>query len=438
MRIAVFGLGYVGCVSAACFARQGHDVVGVDTSSVKVDLINAGRTPVLESGLGALIDQQRSAKRLSATTDGAAAVAASDLSMICVGTPSASNGSLSLDAIERVALSIGAALPTCERRHTVVLRSTVLPGTSERVVLPLLESASGLRADEDFGIAVNPEFMREGAAVADFDDPPKTVIGELSPASGDPLAKLYEELQAPIFRVPLRVAETIKYADNAFHALKIAFANELGAFCQAFAVDSHEVMDVFLADRKLNISEAYLRPGFAFGGSCLPKDLRALVHAAQRADLELPLLKSILPSNDRHLRRTADVILALGRRRVGLLGLAFKPGIDDLRESPLVALAETLVGKGYDLRIYDPAVAVSRLVGANKEHMVEHLPHLSDLMVERVDELLAHAEVCVVGAATPEAVRAIAAARDLYVIDLVRLPDAAQRRGEEGYVGVAW
>jgi GDP-mannose 6-dehydrogenase len=438
VRIALFGLGYVGCVSAACFVRRGHHVVGVDTNPTKVDLVNAGGSPVLEPGLAELVHEGKASGRLSATSDAHAAVTTSDMSMVCVGTPSASNGSPSLDAIERVASSIGAALPDCRQRHTVVIRSTVLPGTTERVVLPLLEGESGLRADQDFDLACNPEFLREGAAIADFDDPPKTVVGELRPGSGDAVVALYAGLEAPLFRLPLRVAETVKYADNAFHALKIAFANELGAVCRAFEIDSHDVMKAFLADRKLNISEAYLRPGFAFGGSCLPKDLRALIYAARRADVELPLLESVLPSNERHLRRTVDVVLALGRKRIGLLGLAFKPGIDDLRESPLVELAETLVGKGYDLRIYDPAVSVSRLVGANRAYVAEHLPHLSELLIDSADDVLDHAEVCVVGAASPEAVEAIARVDGRHIVDLVRLPDAEERRGGERYVGVAW
>lgn len=437
MKVAVFGLGYVGSVSAACLARQGHTVVGVDTNESKVGDVNQGRAPVLEPGLGELITAETVAGRLSATTDAAFAVGASDVSMICVGTPSAPNGSLSLDAVRRVARSIGAAL-SADRRHTVVVRSTVLPGTTEHVVVPELEGASGLRAGTGFGVGVNPEFLREGVAVADFGDPPKTVIGQLDDASGDDVEALYEGLDAPRFRTPLHVAEMVKYADNAFHALKIAFANEIGTFCRAVGVDSHEVMDVFLADRRLNISEAYLRPGFAFGGSCLPKDLRAVVHAARRADLALPLLESILPSNEEHLKRTVDVILALGRKRVGLLGLAFKPGIDDLRESPLVELAETLIGKGYDLRIHDSAVSLSRLVGANREYVAEHLPHLADLLVDTVEELVDHAEVCVVGTISSESARAVASAAGLHVIDLVRLADARERRGEERYVGVAW
>jgi len=413
-------------------------VIGVDTNPKKVDLVTAGATPVLEPGLGELISAEVAAGRLSATTDAVGAVAASEYSIVCVGTPSASAGGLSLDAVERVASSLGAGLRASPERHTVVVRSTVLPGTTEDVVLPALERASGLEAGRDFGLAVNPEFLREGTALADFEDPPKTVIGELDSASGELVAALYEPLSAPIFRVPLRVAEMAKYVDNAYHATKIAFANEIGALCRVLGIDSYEVMAPFLADRKLNISEAYLRPGFAFGGSCLPKDLRALVHVARHADLQLPLLENVLPSNARHLQRTIEVVLSLGRRRVGLVGLAFKPSTDDLRESPLVALAEALLGKGYDLRIYDPAVSLSRLVGANREYILEHLPHLSDLLVEDVEQVLEHAEVCVVAADSAEAVEAIARADDRHVVDLVRLPNAAARRGEDGYIGVAW
>jgi GDP-mannose 6-dehydrogenase len=438
VKVAVFGLGYVGCVSAAALAQRGHDVIGVDTNPTKVDAIADGRTPVLEPGLEQLFELGHANGRLRATADPSQAVSMSDISMVCVGTPSAPNGSLNLDAIERVASAIGSALPVARPGHTVAIRSTVLPGTTENVVVPLLEQASGLVAGTDFRVVMNPEFLREGSALADFDDPPKTVIGEHRPGAGHEIVRLYDELSAPVFRVPLRVAEAVKYVDNAFHALKIVFANEIGAFCKALDVDSYDVIEPFLADRKLNISDAYLRPGFAFGGSCLPKDLRALLYAARRADLELPLLESILPANEQHLRRTIDVILALGKRRIGILGLAFKPGIDDLRESPLVELAETLIGKGFDIRIHDEAVAVSRLVGANREYMDEHLPHLADLMVETVDEAVDHAEVCVVGARSADAIRAVAAKRDLHVFDLVRLPDSAERRREETYVGVAW
>jgi GDP-mannose 6-dehydrogenase len=438
MRIAMFGLGYVGCVSAACLARRGHNVLGVDVNPRKVDMVNGGLAPVVEPGLAELIEEQAASGRLSATVDHTGAIRAADVSIVCVGTPSASNGRPNLDALERVAGSIGEALSGSERRLTVVVRSTVAPGTTEELVIPRIERSSGLRAGSDFGVVVNPEFLREGSAIDDFDGPAKTVIGELDSASGDVVAALYEGLPAPLFRVPLRVAEMAKYVDNAFHAVKIAFANEIGVLCRSSGIDSHELMPSFLADRKLNISEAYLRPGFAFGGSCLPKDLRALMYAARRADLNLPLLESVLPSNDRHIARTVDVVLSLGRLPVGILGLAFKPGIDDLRESPLVELAEWLIGKGYDLRIYDPAVSISRLVGANREYMSEHLPHLSELLVESVEDLLEHAQVCIVGASSPEAAKALAHADGRQIIDLVRLPDAAARRGGERYVGVAW
>ena len=438
MKVAVFGLGYVGCVSAACLAERGHDVVGVDVSSRKVELVAEGRSPVLEPGLPELVAEQVAAGRLRATTEPGEALAQAEISMICVGTPSSRGGGQDLQALERVARSIGEQLPKGGPRHTVVVRSTVLPGTTEGTVVPRVVSASGRTLGADLGVAVNPEFLREGSAIADFGAPPKTVVGESDRDSGEPVAALYDGIDAPLFRLPLRTAELVKYVDNAFHALKIAFANEIGVLARDAGIDSHDLMSVFVADRKLNISDAYLRPGFAFGGSCLPKDLRALVHRARQSELELPLLESILPANQRHLERTLDVVLSLGRRRVAMLGLAFKPGIDDLRESPLVELAERLVGKGYELKIFDRAVSVSRLVGANREYMLEHLPHLSELMVETAEEALADAEVCIVGAASSEAVQALAAIDDRHVLDLVRLPDASSRRGEDLYVGVAW
>jgi GDP-mannose 6-dehydrogenase len=319
-----------------------------------------------------------------------------------------------------------------------VIRSTTIPGTCEGIIAPLLERASGLQVGAEVGLAVNPEFMREGTSVEDFNNPPKTVVGGVDEVSAGVAASVYDDLNAPLFTLPVRVAEMVKYADNAFHALKIGFANELGVACRAFGIDSHEVMRVFCADEKLNISPAYLRPGFAFGGSCLSKDLRALLHAARHADLELPILESILPSNERHLQRTVELVVSLGRRRVGILGLAFKHGTDDLRESPLAELAERLLGKGFDLRIFDPAVSLSRLVGANREFVESRLPHLSTLLVDSAEELLRHAEVCVVGALTPEAVRHLASERERYLVDLVRLPDASERREADRYLGIAW
>ncbi|MBX6382560.1 MAG: nucleotide sugar dehydrogenase [Microbispora sp.] len=438
MKISVFGLGYVGCVSAACLAARGHEVVGVDVNPVKVDLINAGTAPVVEERIGELTKQVVAEGRLRATHDVRAAVEASEVSLVCVGTPSAPNGSLSTVYLERVAREIGEALAGLERWHTVVFRSTMLPGTCENLLVPILEKASGRTAGVDFGVAVNPEFLREGSSVRDFFEPPKTVIGQLDEASGDVVAALYEGLPGEVFRVPVAVAEMTKYADNAFHGLKISFANELGAICRALGLDSHQVMDVFLADTKLNISPAYLRPGFAFGGSCLPKDLRGLVYAARQADVSVPLLSHILPSNEEHLRRAFDLVAGTGRRRIGLFGLSFKPGTDDLRESPLVELAERLLGKGYDLRIYDANVTLSRLIGANRDYIESRLPHLGQLLTNSAEDVLAHAEVCVVGCKDPAVLNALEHAGDRIVIDLVRLPDAAARRAQPEYMGLGW
>jgi GDP-mannose 6-dehydrogenase len=438
VKISVFGLGYVGCVSAACFAARGHEVVGVDTNPLKLELLRKGEVPVLEPGLAEMVTATVADGRLTVTADGWSAVHATDLSLICVGTPSNGNGSLDVAALERVATTVGEALGEIDHRHTVVVRSTVLPGTTESRVRPLLEDASQQVAGRDFGLAVNPEFLREGSSVADFAEPPKTVVGELDEASGEPLAALYEGTPGPFFRVPIGVAELVKYVDNAFHALKIAFANEIGAVSRAFDLDSHEVMRIFRSDTKLNVSPAYLTPGFSFGGSCLPKDLRALVHAARRADLDLPLLENVLPSNERHLQRSIELITALGRRRVGMFGLSFKPETDDLRESPLVELSEYLLGKGYELKIYDPGVSLARLVGANREYIDSRIPHLSTLLSSSVDEVMGHAEVCVIGAARPETIEALASSNGRRIVDLARLPNAADLREGANYVGIAW
>ena len=439
VNISIFGLGYVGCVSAACFADRGHQVIGVDANPSKVEMVTAGRAPVVEERIGELTAAVVASGALRATTNAAEAVHGSDVSLVCVGTPSAPDGSLSTEYLERVCEDIGHALATKTERHVVVFRSTMVPGTCEHVLMPILENASGKRAGTDFGVCVNPEFLREGTSVRDFNDPPKTVVGESDAVSGDLVMSLYEGLSGPRFRVPVRVAEMTKYVDNSFHGLKVGFANEIGAICQALDLDSHEVMEIFLADTKLNISTAYLKPGFAFGGSCLPKDLRAIVHTARSRNVEVPILANVLASNDAHLRRTLDIVMKTGRKRVGIFGLSFKPGTDDLRESPLVELAERLIGKGYDIKVYDANVALSHLMGANREYIAEHLPHIAELLTGSVEEVMDHAEICIAGTKEPEVVEAISRANGrLTVIDLVRLPDAAKRRDDVRYYGVGW
>ncbi|TWF78973.1 GDP-mannose 6-dehydrogenase [Pseudonocardia hierapolitana] len=436
--LSVVGLGYVGCVSAACFAARGHDVVGVDVDEHKAELLRSGRSPIVEERINEIVADGVRSGRLRIVADTQAAVSATDVTLVCVGTPSAPNGSLSTVFLERACADIGAALAAKRSWHVVVFRSTMTPGTCEGLLVPALERASGKRAGVDFGVCINPEYLREGTSVRDFESPPKTVVGESDPRSGDVVMGLYEGMPGPRFRVSIAVAEMSKYVDNSFHALKVAFGNEIGAVCRAAGLDSHQVMDVFLADTKLNISPAYLRPGFAFGGSCLPKDLRALVHTARRHDVDVPLLANVIPANDAHLRRAVDLVVACGRRRVALMGLSFKPGTDDLRESPLVELAERLIGKGYDLRIYDANVSVSRLVGANREHIAEHLPHIGQLLTDDLDEVLAHAEVFIVGSAAPEIAVAMTGIDDRAVVDLVRMADADTRRGSANYVGIGW
>lgn len=438
-RIAVFGLGYVGCVSAACFAERGHEVVGVDVSPDKVEMVASGRTPIVEERIGDVIAEVVASGRLRATTSAAEAVAATDVALVCVGTPSDFSGGISTQYLERVAEEIGEAIAALDgRRYTVILRSTMLPGTCEERVVPLLERASGLTAGADFGVAVNPEFLREGSSVRDFYDPPKTVIGEIDAASGDAVAALYEGLPGPVYRVPIRVAEMTKYADNGFHALKVGFANEIGAVCRALGVDSHAVMDIFRSDTKLNISPAYLKPGYAFGGSCLPKDLRAILHAARHNDVDVPILANVLPSNERVVERAFRMVEAAGNRRVGLFGLSFKPGTDDLRESPLVELAERLVGRGYDILIYDGHVALSRLQGANRAYVAAHIPHLERLLGSSAEAVSAHGETLVVGASPPEVLEALGRVEGKSIVDLVRFAGSDTLEPLDSYSGIAW
>src|SRR5437867_3567329 len=421
MRVSVFGLGYVGCVTASCVSRAGHEVIGVDIDAEKVAAVNAGTPPVVDPGLGELLAELVGAHRLRATVSAAEAVRQTDVGLICVGTPGRANGQLGVAALERIGQEIGQALAGRTEPYTVVLRSTVLPGTTERVLIPALRAGAGRELACQLRVAVNPEFMREGSSLRDFAHPPFTLVGSDDAETASVLRALYADVAAPFVHTAVRTAEMVKYVSNAFHALKVCFANEIGDVCAALGADAHEVMRVFLMDRKLNVSEAYLRPSYAFGGSCLPKDLRALMHAARTVDVSLPLLSAILPSNDGQIRRAVETVLETRKRRIGVVGLAFKPGTDDLRESPMVALIEALIGKGCDVRVLDPNVAVARLVGANRRYIEEEIPHIASLMCESVEAMLDHAEVLVIGSASEEARRALAASRPEHiVVDLTR------------------
>lgn len=402
MKVSVFGLGYVGAVSAGCLAQEGHEVIGVDRARTKVELINAGQSPIIEAEIGEIIAAGVRAGRLRAMQDPVQAIRETDLSFVCVGTPSQVNGNLDLTYIRRVCEEIGLSLKSKAARHTIVIRSTILTGTMRRVVIPILEEYSGKEAGIGFGVCNNPEFLREGSAVMDFKFPAKTIIGELDQASGDMLAALYAKLDAPLIRTDLETAEMVKYIDNSWHALKIAFANEIGNLCKSLAVDGHRAMEMFCLDKKLNISAAYLSPGFAFGGSCLPKDLRALAYMAKLQDLELPILSSILRSNELQVIRGLQLIMEKGHTRIGVLGFSFKAGTDDLRESPMIEIIERLAGKGYDLRIYDKNVQMAKLVGANRDFILNHIPHVSRLMVDDIDAVLKHAETIVIGNKDPD------------------------------------
>jgi len=437
MKICVMGLGYVGTVAAGCLAQEGHDVLGVDPEARKVDLINAGKSPIIEKDIGEIISRQVAAGRLAASVDAIDAVQRSDLVLVCVGTPSRGNGDIDLTYVRRVCEQIGAALRSHAGAPAVVMRSTLLPGTMRGVVIPTLESSSGRRAGVEFGVCINPEFLREGSAVHDYHNPPKTVIGELNPASGELLASLYAHLAAPLVRTDIQTAEMVKYTDNAWHALKVGFANEIGNICKGLDVDGHRVMDIFCKDTKLNLSPTYLKPGFAFGGSCLPKDLRALLYRAKTLDLSLPILSAILPSNEQQIERGVRAVIERGKRKVGVLGFSFKAGTDDLRESPVVELTERLLGKGFDLRIYDNNVSIARIHGANRDYILNRIPHISRLMVPSIGEVMSHAETIVIGNAAPEF-------RDVpkrlgehqSVIDLVRISDSRSVAGV--YEGICW
>jgi len=436
MKISVFGIGYVGCVSAACFAKEGHRVFGVDVNAVKVGIINEGKSPIVEPGIGDLIAEGVTVSRLSATTNSGAAVHDSDVSIICVGTPSNPNGSLDLKYVVRVCEEIGEALKSKRERHVVVVRSTMLPGTIETTVVPTLEKFSGKKAGVDFGVCINPEFLREGTSLKDFYAPPFTLIGADDEETAKVVKQLYESVAAPVYVTSLKTAEMIKYVCNCFHGLKVSFANEIGNICKELGVDSHEVMKIFCQDTKLNLSPYYLTPGFAFGGSCLPKDLRAMTYKAKELDVETPVLSSILPSNRNQVERAIAMVTRTGKKQIGVLGFSFKAGTDDLRESPMVTLIETLIGKGYSLSIYDRDVSLARLFGANKEYIEREIPHISQLMQSSIQETINTSEVVLIGNKSEEFRQIEGQLRDDQIlIDLVRLFD--QTSGGT-YQGICW
>jgi GDP-mannose 6-dehydrogenase len=436
VRISVFGLGYVGTVSVGCLAADGHEVIGVDPIAAKVDLINKGQSPIIETEIGEIIGAAVKAGKVRATSDQNMAIRETELSFVCVGTPSQTNGNLDLTYIRRVCELIGEALKEKPARHTVVIRSTVLPGTMRQLIIPVLEEHSGKKAGVDFGICNNPEFLREGSAVKDFRLPPKTVIGEIDSKSGDMLASLYAKIEAPLIRTNIETAEMVKYVDNCWHALKIGFANEIGNLSKALSLDAHEVMKIFCEDKKLNISTAYLLPGFAFGGSCLPKDLRALTYRAKTSDLNLPIISAILPSNELQVARGLQIVMGKGNKKVGILGFSFKAGTDDLRESPVIEVIERLLGKGYDLRIYDKNVSIASLVGANRDFILNRIPHVSRLMVQKMDDVLQFADTIVIGNKDPEFHSVAERVRPgQAIVDFVRIKGG---RSENGYDGICW
>jgi len=436
--VSIFGLGYVGSVTAACLATKGHSVVGVDLSASKVDLLNAGRTPIVEPRMSELVEQAHKASRLRATMDSNFAVMETDISFLCVGTPSLRSGKLDLGHVEPVCRDIGQVLKRKSAFHLVVLRSTVLPGTAENIVIPVLEETSGKRLGKDFGVCVNPEFMREGTAVADFLEPAMTIIGAAEAAHAALLRELYAWAPGRIFETSFRSAEMVKYVCNTWHALKVAFANEVGTLAKALQVDAEDVTEIFTADNRLNISPSYLKPGFAFGGSCLPKDVRALGYRAKEMDLRLPLFESIMPSNDEHLRRAVEIVLDTGKKKIAILGLSFKAATDDLRESPQVQLVKHLLGEGCSLKIWDENVSLGRLIGSNRDYIENAIPHIGSLLENDLGQILSNAEVVVIGT------RGIA--RDLLqkhlrpdhvVIDLVNL-EKARRPAADNYEGICW
>lgn len=438
LSVSVFGLGYVGSVSAACFASMGHRVIGVDANPAKVEMLDNGRSPIIEARMEELVRENNRSCRLHATMDATAAVLGTDVSFVCVGTPSLRNGKLDLSHIERVAKEIGTALREKKSPHTVVLRSTVLPGTTEAIVQPILEQTSGRHAGLDFTVIYNPEFMRESSAVADFMNPPYVVLGANEPGHLAPLRDLYKQIPGQIFETIVSVAEMVKYLSNSFHAVKVTFANEVGTLCKHMGVDAQAVTEIFTSDTRLNISSAYLSPGFAFGGSCLPKDIRALIYRAKELDLKLPMLESLLPSNSEHTERAVEAILRTNKRKIAQLGLSFKAGTDDLRESPQVQLVKRLLGEGYEVRVWDEDVCLGRLAGSNRQFIQEVIPHIGSLLSADLQDVIHWGDVVVVGNKSVDNNELMKNLRhDQIVIDLVNL-DKNNRCRASSYEGICW
>jgi GDP-mannose 6-dehydrogenase len=434
MKVTIFGMGYVGCVTAACFSNLGHEVTGVDVDANKVEMINRAQSPIIEPGLTEIIKAGVSAGKLRGTTD---PKELGDVVIVCVGTPSNENGSLGLKHLTRVVERIGELLKGSNGYHVITIRSTVLPGTVEKVVIPLLEEKSSKKAGRDFGVCMNPEFMRETTAIDDFHNPPFTIIGQEDQRSGDVVAKLYDTIKAPLERPSIAEAEMVKYACNAFHATKVCFANEVGNLCKSLGVDSHRVMEMFCKDTRLNLSPYYLKPGFAFGGSCLPKDLRAIVYQAKRNDVEVPLLSSLMLSNERQIQHAYRLIRNAGRTKIGVLGLSFKAGTDDVRESPIVILIEMLIGKGYSVTIYDEEVSLAKLYGANKRYLDETIPHVTSLMESSVPIVIEKSDLIIVSKKTDLFRKEIEGLKkDVFVVDLVRI--LADYEGRPHYEGISW
>jgi GDP-mannose 6-dehydrogenase len=437
MKISVFGLGYVGTVCAGCLAKDGHKVIGVDPNSYKVNLINQGASTIIEDDIGDIVKAAVAGKHLSATDNFNDAIAKTDISLVCVGTPSQSNGDLDISQLKRVCIQIGNALKNKSMSHLVVIRSTVIPGTTDDILIPLLEKHSGKKCGHGLLVGYNPEFLREGTSVYDYYNPPKIVIGQKG-CRATKLSTIYKNIPAAIIVTDIRTAEMVKYADNAFHAVKVVFANEIGNICKQLKVDSHAVMRIFCQDTKLNLSPYYLRPGFAFGGSCLPKDIRAILYRAKTLDLSVPMLASILPSNELQVKAALDLVEGGGSKKIGLLGLSFKAGTDDLRESPLVKLSEFLIGKGYDLKIYDENVSLAKIFGANKQYIEQEIPHISSLMCSNIQSLLAHADTLIIGNYLKKYWKALKnVIAEKTVIDLVRCNDIITARPAR-YFGIAW